>query len=498
MARTTALLLSALNLLVACGGASKGAGGSGGTSTSTSASASTSTSTSTSGAGGGAQTFTFQPTAIAPGSPDLTNPLRGQYLWLGTNAYPTGWVDVDSYQRWNWAQIEPTHGAYAWSVIDAEIAAAKARHGRFGLRVMPLCQGCADHMYMGAMTSIPDDLAAVVNPLIGSAPGETDEYVLPDWNSATYLARLKELLDAIGTRYADEPTLAWVDVSSYGNWGEFHVYPFNQPGGAYDGATQQPITDANARLIVQMNAAAFPGKLLVLNSEQPAALEEAVTTTSPPIGLRVDCLGSDQLAGGQAAIMAAAGASDRWRTAPFITEWCQENLGTSGADLFVQGEQQVRDFHISMLSSGNFTAKPMPGMEATAFTAANVEAGYRLRVASMAITVDAAKPGVLGVRATWADDNVAPTYLAWKVALHLTAATGGSGVDVPLAVDLRKVMPDANLPEDESATVATLPSGSYEVALRVDDAQGISAPMMLALTGRAADGSYPLGSIVVP
>ena len=27
-------------------------------------------------------------------------------------------------------------------------------------------------------------------------------------------------------------------------------------------------------------------------------------------------------------------------------------------------EQQVRAFHISMLSSGNFTAKPMPGMEA--------------------------------------------------------------------------------------------------------------------------------------
>lgn len=446
--------------------------------------------------GGSPGVTTFTPVALPSSGPDLTNPLRGQYLWLGTSAYPSGWVDVDSYQRWNWAQIEPTHGNYAWSIIDAEITAAKARHGRFGMRIMPLCQGCGDHVYQGAQSSIPDDLAASVNPLIAAAPGGGAElYVLPDWNSATYLSRLKELVDAIGARYANEPTLAWVDVSSYGNWGEFHLYPFTQPGGPYDTSTQRPITDANARLIVQMNAAAFANKLLVINSEQPAALSEAVATKSPPIGLRVDCLGSDGLAGGQTAINAAPGASDRWRTAPFLTEWCQTNLGSSGADLFVQGEQQVRDFHVSMLSSGNFQSKPTTGAESTAFRAANVEAGYRLRVDQVDVTLDPSKPALIGLHAHWLDDNVAPTYLAWKVVFGLKGATT---LELPLTIDLRQVMPDAPLDDRETLTAAhALASGSYQAYLRVDDAQGISAPMNLAIPGRDAAGNYVLGTVTV-
>jgi hypothetical protein len=365
------------------------------------------------------------------------------------------------------------------------------------MRIMPLCEGCGDHTYQGAQTSIPDDLAAAANPLIAAAPGDGPTlYVLPDWNSSAYLTRLQEVLTAIGTRYKDEPTFAWVDVSAYGNWGEFHLYPFTQPGGPYDTSTQKPITDANARKIVQMNAAAFPSKLLVVNSEQPAALAEAVATMSPPIGLRVDCLGADGLAGGENAINAAPGASDRWRTAPFITEWCQSNIGGSGADLFVQGEQQVRMFHISMLSSDNFKTDPTGGMETTAFRTANVEAGYRLRTDSVAVTVNAATPGTIGVKTHWVDDNVAPTYLAWKVTFGLKGATT---VEVPMTVDLRKAMPDAALGDDETLTAATAPApGSYQAYLRVDDAQGISPPMNLAMQGRDAAGNYVLGAVTIP
>lgn len=439
---------------------------------------------------------TFTPTVIPKTAADLTSPLRGQYLWLGSPAYPKGWTDVDSYQRWNWAEIEPTHTNYNWALIDKELAAAKARRGRFGMRVMSLCQGCGDHAYQGAQSSVPDDLASVVNPLLAAAPGDQERYVLPDWNSTTYLSRLEELLNAIGAHYKDDPTFAFVDVSSYGNWGEFHLYPFTEPGGPYATSTQRPITDANARRIVQMNAAAFPTKLLVVNSEQPAALAEAMGTTSPLIGLRVDCLGSDDLAGGKAAIDAVPGASDHWRVAPFITEWCGTNLGPSTADLFVQGEQQVKAYHISMLSSDNFQSNPSSSAEVDAFRAANVEAGYRLRSATVTITVDPSKPGSIGLNAQWINDNVAPTYLAWKVILGLG---GPAKVELPLTVDLRKVMPDAPLDDMETLTATNpLPSGSYHAYLRVEDAQGISVPMNLAMEGRDDSGNYALGELTIP
>jgi hypothetical protein len=442
----------------------------------------------------GSTAVTFTPAALDPAT-ELTNPLRGQYLWLGQPPYPSGRTDVDSYERWNWADFESAAGVYDWQLIDDALAAARQRKGRFGMRLMPLCQGCGHHQVNGAWSSIPDDLAAVANPLVGAAPGESEQYVLPDWNSAAYLDRLETTLDAIGARYRDDPTFGWVDVSAYGNWGEFHLYPFNQSGGPYDSSTQQPITDANARRIVQMNAAAFPTKLLVLNSENVAADTEAAATVAPPIGFRVDCLGADELGGGQWPLEQATGALEHWRVAPFITEWCQYNIGGSGADLFIQGEQQVRDFHISMLSSGNFSSPPTAGAEQDAFRAANCEAGYRLRPASLHLVIDAGR-ATARVVAEWANDGVAPTYLAWRVVLGLR---GESSVELPLATDLRQAMPDAPLAADESVAMgAALTPGTYTVFVRVDDVQQVSPPLALALSGRGADGAYDLGTITLP
>jgi len=444
----------------------------------------------------GLVSVTFNPPSLPMSGPELSNPMRGQYLWLGSAAYPAGWPDVDSYQRWNWAQLEPSQGNFQWALIDDEIAAAKARGGRFGMRIMALCQGCADHTYMNAQTSIPDDLAAVVNPLIGAAPGDSTQYLIPDWNSDAYFSRLTELLTAIADRYKNDPHFAWMDVSSYGNWGEMHLYPFTQPGGPYSTSTQTPITDANAQRLVNLNTMLFSNKLLVVNAEQQAALTTAVASVTPPVGIRVDCLGSDGLAGGGTAIAAVTGAANRWQTAPFITEWCQTNLGTSGMDLFVQGESQVRQYHVSMLSSDNFSTDPTTAAETTAFRQANVEAGYRLRAQSVSVTFDPTLRGALAVDVSWMNDNVAPTYLAWNVVLGLR---GSSTVESPLKVDLRKVLPGTPVKDAEQVTFsAALAAGSYDVYLRVEDAQAVAVPMQLAMTGRDSAGNYVLGKLAVP
>jgi hypothetical protein len=436
------------------------------------------------------RTVTFTPAVITADTQDLPNPLRGQYRWLGVAPYPAGSTDNDSYQRYNWNDFEPTRQAYNWTQIDKEIQAAKSRRGRFGMRIMPLCQACANHTYQGADSSIPDDLAAVSNPLIAAAPGETKKYVLPDWNSEAYLTRVQEMIGAIAARYKDDPTFAWFDVSSYGNWGEFHLWPFSQSTGPYSTSTQKPITDANARRLVQMNAAAFANKLLVINSEQRAALAEAVATKSPPVGIRVDCLGADGLGGGEDPITAVAGAADRWRTAPFITEWCQYNIGGSSANLFIQGFDQVKKFHVSMLSSGNFSSPPAAGAEATAFRSANAISGYRLRAAAVTITVSA---GAVDVATQWVNDNVAPTYLAWRVVLVLR---GPVTVQLPMAFDLRTVI-DAPVTDTETLP-GQLPAGNYQALLRVEDVQAVSPPMYLAMQSRDADGNYLLGTVDVP
>jgi hypothetical protein len=433
---------------------------------------------------------TFTPAAIGFDAAELVNPLRGQYSWYNLPGTPAGWPVVDAYRRFNWDELESSAGVYHFEAIDAELADARARGGRFGLRVMALCQGCAGHTYLGAGSSIPDDLAAAMSPLVAAVPGEARPYLIPDWNAPAYLDRLDALVQALAARYRDDPHFAFVDVFSYGNWGEWHLTPFDEPGGPYDTSAQRPITDQNARLLVRRAAAAFGNKLLVINVANHAALAEAVASTSPPIGLRVDCLGSDGLAGGEL-LSQVPGAAERWRSAPFVTEWCPYNRGGSGADLFVQGEQQVRQYHVSMLSSDNFVAPPTSAVERAAFRTANVEAGYRLRAASVEVHLQSDS---VRVRSRWINDGVAPTYLAWRAVLTL-----GGGVEVPLVLDLRQVMPQTPLDDDETVALGiALPSGLHPVGLRVEDLQGVSQPMQLAMQARGAEGGYLLGSVTLP
>ena len=327
--------------------------------------------------------------------------------------------------------------------------------------------------------------------------GVADDYLIPDWNSPAYLARLKELLDAIGTRYAAEPHFGYVDVSGYGNWGEMHLYPFDH---AYTDPLQRqrPLSAASAQALVQMNAAAFAGKLLVTTTAQRDVLAAAVANTSPPIGLRIDCLGSDRLAGAENAMNAVPGALQRWRTAPVMTEWCGRNLGTSGADRLVQGEAQVRQFHVSMLASYLRVdpATPLTATQLAAHRQANVGAGYRLRTSAFSVQTNPAQRTRLRVAGTWVNDNVAPTYLAWRVVLRLRGAVT---VELPLNFDLRKVMPDVPLLHEQELTLPqALPPGTYAAELRVDDLQGVSPPMQLAMTGRTSAGTYLLGNVALP
>src|SRR5687767_4983390 len=86
---------------------------------------------------GAATTVTWTPGSIPWADPELANPQRGAYRWYDEALLPANWPASDSYRRFNWRELEPTEGAYAWPLIDSQLAAAASRGGRFGFRVMP-------------------------------------------------------------------------------------------------------------------------------------------------------------------------------------------------------------------------------------------------------------------------------------------------------------------------------------------------------------------------
>ena len=233
----------------------------------------------------------------------------------------------------------------------------------------------------------------------------------PDWNDPAYLSRLNALLHALGARYDRDPRLGWVDISAYGDWGEWHVYQWPYP--APTGAT--PITLANGDAIVDMNHAAFPHKILV-------SLTQTTTTSGDHgpflyalrhysnVGIRLDCFGDAYYT----SYMKDLGARDpivanRWKTAPFIGEYCGGGLATA--------RSQIRDFHVAMLGNGNVGT--LSGSDLKQFEADNILTGYRFVLRGIEWPVVITRRVGFTAKSTWSNVGVTPAYSSWSVMLQL-------------------------------------------------------------------------------
>jgi hypothetical protein len=443
----------------------------------------------------------FLPPQISRDSTELANPLRGQYIWHGQNPVPWDWPAVDRYARFEWAQIEGQRGKFDWSAIDHELSLAKNAKARFGLRIMPMSQGWSGFRWKTYHTSLPGDFLDSVNPLIAKTPGDSATYAIPDWNHPHYMTRLRELLTALANRYGKDPHFAYLDISGYGNWGEFHLWPFSQKGGAYDTSVQRPMSQANIKQLIDLHAELFPNKILILNQEQVFATTYALELTQKNtalIGFRVDCLGSDNLAGGQYAMDRSPGGRDHWKKAPLFSEWCQYNLGTSGKNLFTQGLEQVRTFHFSTLSSGNFANDPSTPEEIAAFRAANAEAGYRISIDSIWVHRSPQQAQKVIIRAKWRNQNVAPTYLKWHVQWSLNSQANESpGSEKRSQFDLRQLLPGDGLWSSDTLEISNTES-ALKLYVQIQDSEGVSPPMHLSNLGRDSLGRYLLAEIPAP
>jgi hypothetical protein len=388
---------------------------------------------------------------------------------MGQAAAPAGAPAPDGYDRDKvyWGRLETSPGVFNTTWIDEGLAAAKARGGRYGFRVMAYCPGC----WMDQRVDWPK-----VTPTWLPKQPNTD---IPAWNSEEFLSGWERLMTELGKRYGQDPRLGWVDIGGYGSYGEWHL----SAGG-------EKITDANGLRIVQAVNRAFPNKLLVINAMTSVEFTLAALATNPKLGIRTDCLGAPNM---YSMLAVDARLQNVWKTAPIISEWCHSANTTMAA-----GAQQVKDFHLSLLSSGNMPVPyvSMTTSEQAAYVDANISSGYRYAPSKVDL-IGPFRPGApVQINATWINAGSAPTYDAWTVVLRLTNGSGALAATLPLSVNLRSVLP-GSMGSVDAVTLPNLPTGTYAVSLAVTDPAGYLAPMWLPLAGRSADGAYPLGSVTV-
>ena len=133
------------------------------------------------------------------------------------------------YVRFDWSDIQPTETNINWEWIDSQIAECKAIGKKFAFGIMSA--------NTNRSINTPDKGKYVTPKWVFSAgaksrtinatyweTGQTIKQVIPVWTDAIFLAKLNVFVQALGARYNGNPDIAFIDIRSYGNWGEQHLY----------------------------------------------------------------------------------------------------------------------------------------------------------------------------------------------------------------------------------------------------------------------------------
>jgi hypothetical protein len=467
---------------------------------------------------------TFTP--IASSDPDLVTSGRGAETWNGVDP---GTIDLpvanspakslDYYYRFNWRDIEDaTQSGYDWTKFDHSINTAIDEGKSYGFGVMPVCDGCSPSYSDGHQLAYPAWLHTKMQSETPKDWLSSDGAWIPNWNSNSFLTAWENLLNAIaahiktgthsGKNYAD--AIEYVDIRGYGNYGEWHTYPWTSeiPNGT--GATS-----ATLIRIIDSHSKAFPNYPLVtlIAAFSPSSTPSDVTyhaltatNTWGGFGWRRDNWGDpgyssilENNPGSYQSTQFKTLIMDKWKVGPIVGEPLNYSPSVNnGTCDFYDFVNQVTKYHATSFGNGNIP-NPNSTCAQDNVRAASKATGYRIILASGALTQTVGADRALGVELAWQNIGLAPPYHAWNVTYELHDAS-----NTVVWSDVSTVALKLFLPATSATSVTdtfTLPSsikpGAYTLHVVVRDPSGYRQSMSLAIQGRGTDGSYTIGNVTI-
>lgn len=185
------------------------------------------------------------------------------------------------YSRFVWGEIEPEEGVYQWEIIDNAIKSWSDAGKQFAFGVM--CASSHSKNFWTTPKWVFDagalyDTFELKNTKL-STEGNPGTKLVPLFDDPVFLAKLNKFVQALAARYDGNPNIAFIDIRSYGNWGEGHMYPFGKPD----------ISAEKFKEHIQIHRDAFKKTLLQLpTGKHPEFLPVQDWAVSIGVGLRRD------------------------------------------------------------------------------------------------------------------------------------------------------------------------------------------------------------------
>lgn len=426
----------------------------------------------------------------------LTNPFHGFVRYVGVAPPVSTLPQTLAYNNLTWKTLEPiAKGTFNWAAFEAGWAQETARGRRIGFRLNMSFPNATAH------DDVPAWLIAAGVPV--TAYNNAGSFgSVPDWNNATFLAEHDRMIAALGARYNLDPRIAWVDVGSYGIWGEWHQF------GAVP-ALPVP-TAATKKRLLDAYLLAFPNKRLVLPYGDAYATQYL---TANGKGLRNDCLGpvaSNTAYYNLTNPIPTAASGVLYKTAPVTGEFCNGSVGVASSMTtdYATTLAFIQNTHWSWIGpTGWELLNPTAAPLTSTVSLANIQQlhrtlGYRFRVASVSHLPTITRNTAATINAQIQNNGVAPFYEAWPVELSLINAAGvvSWSSTIP-AWNVRTWLPGASNVSTSITIPATLPAGTYTLAIAILDPAPIppkaanQPAIELAQTGKRPDGRYPLSTL---
>jgi hypothetical protein len=367
------------------------------------------------------------------------------------------------YLRVPWAYLEPREGEFNWALFDTPAQRWIARGLQIAIRV-----SCSESWMRYATPQWVQDAGAKgVNFNFGKGPAPDGKLWDPDYLDPVFLEKLDRFLAALARRYDGNPNVAFIDVGSFGMWGEGHT--------GFSSRLNDEQTLAVVKKHVDLHVKHFPRTLLcisddVAGSGKPGRRFPAMDyALSKGVTMRDDSI---LVQPPPHSWYHAEMAQEFWPRLPVILE--HEHYGSSkkrGAwsnDLLVRS---VEDYHASYMSIHWWPREELAEIR-EAVERINRRLGYRLRLREIAWPAAAPLGEPFTVLTTWANAGVAPCYGGGFWAFTLKDEKGGLvSVNVDESFDVRtlKVGPPDEAPGEQRQS-------RFTVALRHVDPVGTHAP----------------------
>jgi len=396
----------------------------------------------------------------------LENPFKGFTTWIG-NTNPI-FDEKLQYATFAWRDIEPQKGVYNWSRLEQGWGDVQKTGKRVGFRIAACIPGSGQN-------DIPQWL---IDKGVSMRPYSIDGHqgFAPNWDDTVFLAAHHDFITALGNRYDQDPRVAWIDIGSYGFWGEWHVW-LNESLTA---------TRETKQAILEDYFQAFPTKPKVIAFDDDFATKYV---TERGGGIRNDCLGTEASNNWYLKSLDRIDPTlneNVWKTAIITGEFCGGTQGAiDGTTLrFNLNFDFIKQTHWSFIGPAGGAIQPQSEEHRKNLELLHKTLGYRFVIRRFVHRDDVKKGENFEFDIQIENKGIAPFYFQWPFVVYFTNENDSTLLEVETGIDIREWLPGTWSKIVSIYIPVSIPAGVYNIKLAVHDPNTNEPALLFANTNK--------------